>query len=205
MDQVDADDAGRGLCDLVHCAQRGSGSAWQQLITRFTPLVISVVRGLRLSAEDAEDISQVVWLKLFENIRRIREPRALPGWIRTTAKHETLRQLRTAGRTQVMDPSVLASLDFAADLPEVDNDLLKVERERVISDGLEEMEPHHRDLLILLHTDDRPSYQAVGRRLGMPVGSIGPTRARSLQKLRTTRSVSAFLASDRDADLLAAG
>ena len=121
----------------------------------------------------------------------------MPGWIRTTAKHETLRHLRATGRTLVMDPALLAAFDFAADLPEVDNDLLKMEREQVISDGLNEMEPHHRTLLILLHTDEQPSYQAIGRSLGMPVGSIGPTRARSLQKLRTTRSVSAFLESDR--------
>jgi len=97
-----------------------------------------------------------------------------------------------------MDPGLLAAFDLAADLPEVDDDLLKAEREQVITNGLDEMEPQHRSLLILLHVDERPSYQAIGRSLGMPVGSIGPTRARSLQKLRTTRSVSSYLQSDHD-------
>jgi len=200
-DQVTDDEAlrsGQELCDLVDGAQRGDAAAWRQLITRFTPLVTSVARGFRLSAEDCEDVSQTVWLKLYQNIRRLREPRALPGWIRTTARHETLRQLRSSGRTLAMDPGLLAAFDLAADLPEVDDDLLKAERERVITDGLDEMEPHHRSLLILLHVDERPSYQAIGRSLGMPVGSIGPTRARSLQKLRTTRSVSSYLQSDHD-------
>lgn len=205
-DQVTDDEverSGRALCELVHGAQKGDPRAWRELVSRFTPLVNSVARGFRLSAEDSEDVGQVVWLKLYENIRRLREPRALPGWIRTTAKHETLRQLRAMGRTLVMDPALLASFDFAADLPEVDNDLLRVEREQVISAGLSEIEPHCRTLLVLLHTGEKPSYQAIGRSLGMPIGSIGPTRARSLQKLRTTRSVSAFLQSDRD--LLATG
>jgi RNA polymerase sigma factor (sigma-70 family) len=205
-DQVKDDEAsrcGRVLCDLVAGAQRGDPAAWRELITRFTPLVTSVARGFRLSAEDCDDVSQIVWLKLFENIGRLREPRALPGWIRTTARHETLRQLRGSGRTLVMDPGLLASFDFAADLPEVDDDLLKAEREQVITEGLDEMEPQHRSLLILLHVDERPSYQAIGRRLGMPVGSIGPTRARSLQKLKTTRSVSSYLQSDHD--LMATG
>ncbi|MET0865975.1 MAG: sigma-70 family RNA polymerase sigma factor [Nakamurella sp.] len=206
--QVEDDDAGRNgqvLCDLVAGARRGDACAWRQLIIRFTPLVVSVTRGFRLSAEDADDVSQVVWLKLFENIRRLREPRALPGWIRTTAKHEALRQLRAGARTQVMDPALLASFECAAEMPEVDDDLLRVERERVINEGLDELDPHHRSLLIALHTDDRPSYRAISQSFGMPVGSIGPTRARSLQKLRTTPSVSAFLHSDRDAELLAAG
>jgi len=205
-DQVKDDEAarrGEALCDLVEGAQRGDAAAWRELITRFTPLVISVARGFRLSAEDCDDVSQIVWLKLYENIRRLREPRALPGWIRTTTRHETLRQLRASGRTLVMDPGLLASFDFASDLPEVDNDLLTAEREQVITNGLDEMDPQHRSLLILLHVDERPSYQAIGQRLNMPVGSIGPTRARSLQKLRTTRSVSSYLQSD--ADLMATG
>jgi len=199
-DQVKDDEAtrcGQVLCDLVEGAQRGDAAAWRELIARFTPLVTSVARGFRLSTEDCDDVSQIVWLKLYENIRRLREPRALPGWIRTTARHETLRQLCASGRTLAMDPGLLASFDLAADLPEVDNDLLKAEREQVITAGLDEMEPQHRSLLMLLHVDERPSYQAIGRRLGMPVGSIGPTRARSLQKLRTTRSVSSYLQSER--------
>ena len=205
MDTATAPSAQFALRDLVLGAQGGDVQAWQQIIGQFTPLVISITRAYRLSFEDGQDVSQVVWLKLYENISALREPRALPGWIRTTAQHESIRQLKSARRTQAMDPSTLAAFDWAASEPEVDNGLLQVERERAVKDGLDEIEPHHRELLLLLHAQDRPSYQAIGRTLGMPTGSIGPTRARGLQKLRRTTAISTFLQSDSEAELLATG
>ncbi len=190
---------------LVLGAQDGDVRAWQEIIRRFTPLVISVTRGYRLSLEDAQDVSQVVWLKLFENISGLREPRALPGWVRTTAQRESLRQIKAARRTQAMDPSTLARIEREPSGPDVDSALLQLERERAVKDGLHEIEPQHRTLLILLHEDERPCYQKIGRTLGMPTGSIGPTRARGLQKLRKTKAVSTFLQADSDAVLLATG
>lgn len=207
-DHLDNDGQERGgdaLDGLVRAAQRGERSAWQELIAQFTPLVVCVTRGYRLSQEDAQDVSQMVWLKLYENITRLREPRALPGWIRTTTQHESLRVVKAARRTQVMDPSVLASFEWEATEPEVDKELLRMESVRAVNDGLNEIEPHHRTLLVLLHAQERPSYQAIGESLGMPTGSIGPTRARVLQKLRRTKSISTFLQTDRETDLLAAG
>src|SRR4051812_17105915 len=175
-DQIDSDTQDCALGELVLAARGGDPRAWQQIIGRFTPLVVSITRGHRLSLEDAQDVSQVVWLKLYENISQLREPKALPGWIRTTAAHESLRLIRLAKRTQAMDPSTLAAFDGAAGEPDVDHALLRVERERAVTDGLNEIEPQHRTLLILLHAQERPSYQAIGRTLGMPTGSIGPTR-----------------------------
>jgi len=204
-DEGDTRDSQLALVDLVQGAQGGDVLAWQQIIRQFTPLVFSITRAYRLSLEDGQDVSQVVWLKLFENISQLREPRALPGWIRTTAQHESLRQLKIARKTQAMDPSVLAEFEWVASEPDVDDGLLQVERERAVIDGLAEIEPHHRTLLVLLHAEDRPSYQAIGRTLGMPTGSIGPTRARGLQKLRRTKAISTFLQSDSDAELLATG
>lgn len=202
-DETERDDG--SLADLVLGAQRDDAAAWQELIERFTPLVVAITRGYRLSVEDAQDVRQMVWFKLFENIAKLREPQALPGWIRTTTKREALRQLKAGGRTQAMDPSMLASLERAASEPAVDTELLRVERERAVNDGLNEIEPQHRTLLILLHADQRPSYQAIGKTLGMPTGSIGPTRARGLQKLRRTKSMTAFLRAEGDSGLLAAG
>ena len=202
-DETERDDG--SLADLVLGAQRDDAAAWRELIERFTPLVVAITRGYRLSLEDAQDVGQMVWLKLFENIAKLREPRALPGWIRTTTKREALRQLKAVGRTQAMDPSMLASLERAASEPAVDTELLRVERERAVNDGLNEIEPQHRTLLILLCADERSSYQAIGKTLGMPTGSIGPTRARGLQKLRRTRSMTAFLRAEGDSGLLAAG
>jgi RNA polymerase sigma factor (sigma-70 family) len=206
-DQIDDDTEATQLpmAALVLGAQDGDVHAWQEIIRRFTPLVISVTRGYRLSVEDAQDVSQVVWLKLFENISQLREPRALPGWVRTTAQRESFRQLKSARRTQAMDPSALACIEREPTGPDVDSGLLQLEREQAVTDGLHEIEPQHRTLLILLHADERPCYQAIGQTLGMPTGSIGPTRARGLQKLRNTKAISTFLQTESDAGLLATG
>src|SRR6478609_5310769 len=112
-DQIedDTEAAELAMAALVLGAQSGDVRAWQEIIRRFTPLVVSVTRGYRLSVEDAQDVSQVVWLKLFENISLLREPKALPGWVRTTAQRESLRHLKIAWRTQPMDPSTLAGIE----------------------------------------------------------------------------------------------
>lgn len=190
---------------LVRLAQRGDRAAWETLIHRFNPLVVSVIRSYRLSYDDSQDVSQTVWLLLHENIARLREPRALPGWIRTTARNEALHQVTRAGRTQPMDPSTLALLPNQHDDSDVDGNLLRFERDRVIRDGLTEMGPRQRELLLLLHAEAKPSYREVGRALGMPTGSIGPTRARYLRKLRNSRAVSAFLLADNEQELVAVG
>jgi len=204
QDDIETEDHD-GLGELVRKAQAGDPGAWQELIKRFTPLVVSVTRSFRLTREDAQDVGQVVWMKLCENIGQLREPRALPGWLRTTIRHEALRQLKSAGRTHSMDPMTLASFELPTGGPDVDNDLLRAERDRAVNNGLTEIEPQHRNLLILLHADDRPSYQTIGKILGMPTGSIGPTRARGLQKLRSTRSMSSFFQSDAGSELFATG
>jgi RNA polymerase sigma factor (sigma-70 family) len=206
-DQIDDDTEAAQLemAALVLGAQDGDTRAWQEIIRRFTPLVVSVTRGYRLSVDDAQDVSQVVWLKLFENITQLREPRALPGWIRTTAQRASHRQLKDSRRTQSMDPSSLATFERDVCEPDVDSGLLQLERERAVTDGLHEIEPQHRTLLILLHADERPCYQAISRTLGMPTGSIGPTRARGLQKLRKTKAISTFLQAGSEPGLLATG
>ena len=99
-DPSDPTVVGCGLSELVRAANNGDSSAWNALVSRYTPLVESVTRRYRLSLSDAEDVSQVVWLRLFENLRRLREPRALPGWIRTTTKNEALRLLALGRRAE---------------------------------------------------------------------------------------------------------
>jgi len=99
-DPSDPTVVGCGLSELVRAANNGDSSAWNALVSRYTPLVESVTRRYRLSLSDAEDVSQVVWLRLFENRRRLREPRALPGWIRTTTKNEALRLLALGRRAE---------------------------------------------------------------------------------------------------------
>ncbi len=188
---------GIDLADVVAAVRSGDPGAWTALIRRCTPLVLSITFRYRLSRADADDVSQLVWLRLFENLERLRDPRALPGWIRTTTNREALRVLALARRVEPMDPATLVRL-YPQRLDEagVDRDLLGLERDRAVRDGLTELTAEHRQLLILLHAEPKVSYREISSTLGMPPGSIGPTRARCLQKLRATSAVQVFLRSD---------
>src|SRR5689334_15003185 len=87
------------LADLVAGARRGERWAWDALVERYRPLVRAVASGYRLDRGDVEDVDQTVWLRLVENLDRIREPRALPRWLMTTAGNEALRLARAGQRT----------------------------------------------------------------------------------------------------------
>ena len=186
------------LVELILAAQKGDSTAWNALISRYTPLVDSITRRYRLSPSDAEDVSQLVWLRLFDNLNRLREKRALPGWISTTTRNEAVRLLASGRRVRPMDPTLLVTLDVRCvdEGTGADGDMLRVEEDRAILAGLAELAPAHRDLLILLHAEPRVSYQEISRAVGMPPGSIGPTRARCLNKLRKTQAMRIFLRSE---------
>src|SRR5262245_45719066 len=91
------------VAQLITAALDGDQAAWHQLIDRFSPLVMTVMRRYRLSAEDAADVSQTVWLKLVQHIHKLREPRALPGWIVTTARNEAISRCRVRDRIVCVD------------------------------------------------------------------------------------------------------
>lgn len=184
--------------DLVEAAARGEQDGWDEIVARYLPLVFSVIRRYRLSAKDAEDVSQTVWLRLVEHLDAIREPRALPMWIATTTRNEALRLVSAHRRTTPVDPLVTTVLDGDAGAEELDEQLLRTERQQALRAGLAELAPQHRELLLLLVADPPLSYEAISERLGMPVGSIGPTRARCLARLRGTSAVQVFMAGDRD-------
>lgn len=184
------------VAELLQAAARGDQQAWDRLVDRYMALVISVIRKYRLSDKDAEDVSQTVWLRLVEYIDRIREPRALPGWIATTTKNEALRLLKAKSLVDPTNPSAGGPLDVDTDSVELDDSLLREERHQAILAGLAELEPHQRRLLELLVADPPLSYQEISRRTGMPVGSIGPTRARCLARLKSTAPIQALLSAD---------
>jgi RNA polymerase sigma factor (sigma-70 family) len=182
--------------DLVTAANDGDRLAWDALVARYTPLVIQVTRRYRLTPSDSDDVCQVVWMRVLQHLNRIREPRALPGWIATTAKNESLRVVTTDQRTQPVDPITCSRLDAADDGAELDEQLLAGERRDALRSGLAELEPKDRELLLMICADPPVSYAAISTRLGIPVGSIGPTRARCLAKLRATASVAALVRSN---------
>ena len=179
------------LADLVEAAARGDGNAWEELYERYTPLISSVCRRYRLAGDDADDVSQTVWLGLVQQLHRLREPSALPGWIVTTTKNEALRVIKASRRMVPSDPMTDNRFDSAT-RPELDDHLCRTDRRRALRDGLRQLRPEHRQLLLLLVADPQLSYKEISRRLGIPIGSIGPTRARCLRRLRDTTEIHAL-------------
>jgi RNA polymerase sigma factor (sigma-70 family) len=186
------------LADLVKASLDHDQDAWNELVRRFTGLVSFVIRHYRLPPADTQDVSQVVWLRLVEHLARIREPAALAGWLTTATRHECERYLRVNGRSVAMDPTIMPEVEPDGG-PDVDELLLAAERRQALLDGLAELAPAHRDLLMMLTADPPYSYADVSRELGIPIGSIGPTRRRVLAKLRETDAVHRYLDADRSA------
>jgi len=180
------------LTDLVGAAADHDDDAWNELVRRFAGLVACTVRRYRLSTVDAQDVSQLVWLRLIEHLNTLREPAALPGWLSTTTRHECERCLRTNGRSVATDPTALEPVDHADSRP-VDESLLAEERRQALLEGLAELSAHQRDLLLMLNADPPYAYAEISNTLNIPIGSIGPTRSRILARLRETAPVKAYL------------
>ena len=179
--------ASSSLTGLVSRAQEGDQDAWDAIVERFLPLVGAIARRHRLSPADGDDVGQTVWLRLVEHLGDLREPAALPGWIRTTARNECLRLLAARGRTRAVDPQG-GGLDTVTD-DLTDAELLAAERRQALRDALAELPEGRRELLLLLLVDPPLAYEEISRRLGIPIGSIGPTRARAFAQLRDTEAL----------------
>jgi RNA polymerase sigma factor (sigma-70 family) len=169
---------------LVARARAGDQLAWDEIVERYAALVWGTCRRFRLSDADAHDVGQNVWLRLVEHLPSLREPAALPGWLATTTRRECLRVQRGGWDR---DRELLDSeLDRAADeeTTRVDEALLAAEREHLVREAFAQLPEQCRRLLTLLVRDPPMSYSEISALLDIPVGSIGPTRARYLAKLR---------------------
>ena len=182
---------------LVAAARDGRPAAWDGLVERYAPLVWSTCRGYRLSAVDAEDVAQTVWLHLVEQLPRIRVAAALPGWIVTTTRRECLRVLRVAHRTE--PAATVGELAVADDVPhELDERLLAYERSTALRAAFAQLPVRCQHMLSLLMQDPPVPYGVIGVRLGMPPGSVGPIRARCLARLRHCPALVALIAAGSD-------
>jgi RNA polymerase sigma factor (sigma-70 family) len=172
---------------LLAAASAGDQAAWDALVERYTPLLWSVARSCRLQAPDAADVVQTTWLRLVEHLDRIADPDRLPGWLATTARRECLRLLRQAGR-EVQSHTAL--IDMPDDAPELDAGLLRDERDAALWHALTLLEEFCQRLIRVLMADPPPSYAEASVILGIPVGSVGPSRGRCLAKLRRVAGIS---------------
>jgi RNA polymerase sigma factor (sigma-70 family) len=168
---------------LVARAAAGDQQAWDDLIERYKPLVWSTCAKYRLDLQDIGDVNQTVWLRLVENIGCLREPMALPKWLQTTTRRECLRVLNPGSHriSLGLPPDDQIPADEAADLSQ---EILAAERDAALRAAFRELPPRYRDLLSMLISDPPSTYQEISAKLGIPVGSIGPMRARGLDQLR---------------------
>ncbi|QGK71696.1 sigma-70 family RNA polymerase sigma factor [Allosaccharopolyspora coralli] len=170
--------------ELLQRAARGDARAWREVVDVHRPLVWSVARAYGLSRSDAEDVEQVTWLLLAENVRRLREPAALTGWLVTTARREAIR-LGKARRRE--SPT---GIDGAAtDVPDAVNgpeqQVLRSWTASRVGHAFAELSGRCQQLLRIVACAPEMSYAQVGEALGMARGTVGPKRARCLAQLRT--------------------
>jgi RNA polymerase sigma factor (sigma-70 family) len=178
-------ETGELLSSLVSAAARGDAQAWEQLVDRFASLVWSICRAHRLTDEDAADAAQLTWLHLLEHLDRIRDPQRLAGWLATTCRRECqalLRKSRSSVSTEQEHLDRLLGGGSPADEP-----FLTGEEHAALWQAFQLLGKWCQEVLreLVLDPDDGPpSYRLAAARLQVPVGSLGPTRARCLKQLR---------------------
>jgi len=185
------DDDESPITTLVAAAADGDEEAWNEIVSRYSPLLVSVIRRFRLSNSEVEDVAQPVWLRTVEQLAKLREPRALPQWIIVTARREALRQVTSGRRAQPRDPLDPVWLTNAATNVDPDERLIYAERHEALLAGLAELPERQRELILLLVANPPLTYEEIHRRTGIPIGSIGPTRKRALERLRRTGPIAA--------------
>jgi len=173
---------------LVTRAANRDQDAWNEIIERYAPLVWSICMRYRLNNQDTEDVGQTVWLLLVEQLGKLREPAALPGWLATTTQRECLRTLAAARRAEVTGAKLDDTL-LAMDPSSIEQEVVAAERNAALRLALRELPPRCQQLLGMLISDPPRSYAEISATLRIPVGSIGPQRARCLERLRRSASL----------------
>jgi RNA polymerase sigma factor (sigma-70 family) len=169
------------VTELVELARAGDQLAWREIMSRYGGLVRAVVGSFRLQDADAADTVQNIWMRAVERLDTVREPERLGGWLRTTARRECLTHATATVRTQP-DSDVADALVDSTPGPEAL--VLQAEARRAVRAAVEHLEGRRRRLIDALFYDETDHYADIAERIEMPVGSIGPTRARTLRDLR---------------------
>jgi RNA polymerase sigma factor (sigma-70 family) len=168
---------------LVQAASRGDRAAWDTLVRKYVALLWAIALRHGLSESDAADVVQTTWLRLLEHIDDVRDPSRVGSWLATTAQRESLRMVAHRRRIVLNDDQ--ATFDGPDRLlAPIDEAIITREQAAAARQALDSLPPTWRSLVELLTADPRPSYEQIGADLGLPIGSIGPTRGRVVRRLR---------------------
>jgi RNA polymerase sigma factor (sigma-70 family) len=168
---------------LVLAAAEGDQPSWDALVAEYGHAIWAIARSHRLTAAEAADVSQTTWLRLLENIDRLRDPGSVGAWLATTARREAAHQQARIRAIVPVDDVRLAGIEEMT-TDEIDTALLRRETAATVHQALRQLPNRPRTLLSMLMQDDPLTYEQIAKVLNVPVGSVGPTRARALQRLR---------------------
>lgn len=171
------------MASLVSAARQGDEDALGEIVTELSPVLWHVARAVGLSSGDAEDVLQTVWMRLLSHLDNIHNSAALGGWLVVTTRREAWR-VRAQERAKLpADQELFAALPDQA--PGSEEQVIVDEQRRILWAAFAQLSRRCQELLRIVAFVPRPDYRAIAAELGMPVGSIGPTRGRCLAKLRT--------------------
>jgi RNA polymerase sigma factor (sigma-70 family) len=170
------------VADLLLGISNSDPTAWDEILRRYDKLVSTTVRSFRLQEADARDAIQTTWMRLAENAHRVQFPERLGGWLATTARRECLhilRQTKHAPHLIKMTPETIADPSASPEQRAIDAHTTQTLRTLI-----DDLSPLRQALIRMLFTENPCSYDKIARITGIPLGGIGPTRARTLKQLR---------------------
>lgn len=175
--------------DLLAACLRGEAAGWEALLDRYAGLIYSIPLKYGFSETDAADVFQSVCVTLLERLETVRAPAGLAAWLITTTRRQCFAVGRRRRREQAHlvaedEPEEETSMLDSIELPE--EEILALERQRVVRAAVDKLSANCRQLIEALFSDaaQQPTYQQLAAGLGRPMNSLGPTRARCLERLR---------------------
>jgi len=189
LSEVGEELAQRGDRELIVACLDGDSAAWETLITRYQRLIYSIPMKARLSPDDAADIFQSVCLKLYEKLSTLRDHERVSSWLITTTTREVWRIAARNRRDATSASGDEESADVINQIPSTgplaDEQRQALEQQQIVRQSVEALPERCRNLVTMLfYEKDELSYADIARRMNMPVPSVGPTRARCLEKLK---------------------
>jgi RNA polymerase sigma factor (sigma-70 family) len=175
----------RESAELVRRIRTGDESVWRDMRDQFEPLLRRIARRCRLSPEDVDDVVQFTWLRCLEHIDQLNDPDRLRGWLAAICRRESIWRA-TKGRREVplSDLHLTRLVDDGRDDVDPYAEVSVLDERRRLYDAISALPERQKMVLVELLREERQSYLELSRRLGLPVGSIGPTRQRAVIRLR---------------------